>query len=71
MSKRYHVVKARNHWAVKNNGLTLSGHSTQREAIESGKMIAKLTSGELSIHGKNGRIREKNSYGHDPFPPKG
>ncbi|MDE0092409.1 MAG: DUF2188 domain-containing protein, partial [Oligoflexia bacterium] len=26
---------------------------------------------ELSIHGRNGRIREKNSYGSDPFPPKG
>ncbi|MCY4321401.1 MAG: DUF2188 domain-containing protein [Bdellovibrionaceae bacterium] len=67
MSKIYHIVKAGNHWAVKNNGLTLSGHNTQKEAIESGKMIAKLTNGELSIHGKNGRIREKNSYSSNPF----
>jgi hypothetical protein len=23
------------------------------------------------IHGENGRIRERNSYGNDPHPPKG
>ena len=69
--KNYHVVRGRNHWAVKSNGLILSAHNTQKQAIESGKVIARLTYGELSIHGKNGRIREKNSYGSDPFPPKG
>ena len=69
--KNYHVVKSGNHWAVKSNGMTLSGHNTQKQAIESGKIIAKLTHGELSVHGRNGRIREKNNYGSDPFPPKG
>ena len=69
--KNYHVVKARNFWAVKSRGLTLSAHNTQKDAIESGKVIAKLTQGELSIHGRNGRIREKSSYGNDPFPPRG
>jgi hypothetical protein len=23
------------------------------------------------IHRPDGRIRDKNSYGHDPFPPRG
>jgi hypothetical protein len=23
------------------------------------------------IHGRDGRIREKDSFGHDPYPPKG
>jgi hypothetical protein len=23
------------------------------------------------IHGEDGRIRERNSYGNDPYPPKG
>jgi hypothetical protein len=23
------------------------------------------------IHGRNGQIRQRNSHGHDPFPPKG
>ena len=26
---------------------------------------------EVLIHGENGRIRERNSYGNDPHPPKG
>ena len=26
---------------------------------------------ELVIHGEDGRIREKSSYGNDPNPPKG
>jgi hypothetical protein len=25
----------------------------------------------LYIHGQDGRIRERNSYGNDPYPPKG
>jgi hypothetical protein len=25
---------------------------------------------ELLIHGQNGQIRERNSYGNDPHPPK-
>lgn len=26
---------------------------------------------EVVIHRPNGQIRDKNSYGNDPFPPKG
>ncbi|WP_268245296.1 DUF2188 domain-containing protein [Vulcaniibacterium thermophilum] len=26
---------------------------------------------ELFIQGRDGQIRERNSYGDDPFPPKG
>ncbi len=70
--KNYHVVRSSNHWAVKSNGRSLSGHNTQQQAIESGKVIARLTHGELVIHGRNGKIREKNTYAPiDPFPPKG
>jgi uncharacterized protein YdaT len=44
---------------------------TQREAIAAGKRIAERDKTELVIHGENGRIREKDSYGNDPYPPKG
>jgi hypothetical protein len=27
--------------------------------------------GEMLIHGENGRMRERNTYRKDPFPPKG
>lgn len=44
---------------------------TQKEAIAEGRRIAKKQKTELLIHNKEGQVREKDSYGHDPFPPKG
>ncbi|PLR70315.1 DUF2188 domain-containing protein [Bacillus sp. UMB0728] len=44
---------------------------TQREAIAYGRGIAKNQQSELVIHNLKGRIREKNSYGNDPYPPRG
>jgi hypothetical protein len=32
--------------------------------------MARVGKVEHTIHGKNGRISAKNSYGNDPFPPK-
>ena len=49
--KNYHVVKAENYWAVKKDGgAVLSAHNTQKQAIASGKLLAKLTHGKLSVH---------------------
>lgn len=31
----------------------------------------KINPTKLLIHGKDGKIREKNSYGNDPYPPEG
>lgn len=45
--------------------------ATQKEAIAEGRCIAKSQKTELVIHNKEGQIREKDSYGHDPFPPRG
>lgn len=45
--------------------------NTQEEAIQWAKGVAKNQKTELYIHGKDGKIREKNSYGKDPHPPKG
>ncbi|MFO1443296.1 DUF2188 domain-containing protein [Bacillus sp. Bva_UNVM-123] len=45
--------------------------NTQREAISYGREIAKNQQSELVIHNLKGRIREKNSYGNDPYPPRG
>lgn len=60
-------------WQVKgagNNKATVRTE-TQKEAIVIAKAIAINQKSELVIHGANGRIREKNSYGNDQFPPKG
>lgn len=45
--------------------------NTQHEAIQYGRDIAINQNSELLIHNKQGRIREKNSYGNDPYPPRG
>jgi len=73
MTKRnQHVVKHTNGWAVKGAGASkaTSTHSTQAEAIEKGRVIAQNQETELFVHGKNGRIRERDSYGNDPIPPR-
>ena len=44
---------------------------TKQEAIKFGRKISQNQHSELVIHGKNGRIQEKDSHGHDPFPPHG
>lgn len=46
-------------------------YDTQREAIEAASEIARKQRTEVYVHGRDGRIRERNSYGNDPFPPKG
>ena len=45
--------------------------ATQKEAIELARAIAQKQQSELVIHGKDGKIRAKDSYGNDPYPPKG
>lgn len=44
---------------------------TQGDATQFGKALARINRGEVLIHGCNGKIRERHSYGHDPFPPRG
>lgn len=45
--------------------------NTQLQAIEIARRFAINQNSELFIHNKQGKIRERNSYGNDPFPPKG
>ncbi len=71
--KNQHVVLHQQGWAVRGAGSerATSIHQTQRDAIDAGRSIARNQGSELFIHGENGRIRERNTYGKDPFPPKG
>jgi hypothetical protein len=41
------------------------------EAINKARDIAKNQKTELRIQNKDGKISESNSYGRDPFPPRG
>lgn len=73
MKKNQHVVPNGNNWAVKGEGNNKNARNTQtqKEAIDIARTIARKEQSELVIHGKNGQIRQKDSYGNDPFPPKG
>ena len=70
--KNVHVVKHEDGWAVKKEGneRASSVHSTQQQAIDVGRNAAKAGQSELVIHGRDGRIRDKDSFGNDPFPPR-
>ena len=71
--KGQHVVPAGGGWSVKKAGAARasSTHSTQAAAVEAATRIAKNQQSEVYIHGRDGRIRERNSYGRDSYPPKG
>jgi len=74
MSKRnQHVVPHQNGWAVRGAGAERASRvfRTQAEAIQSARGTAINQRSEMFIHRSNGQIRERNSYGNDPFPPKG
>jgi hypothetical protein len=71
--KNQHVVPHADGWAVQGagNNRATSVHDTQAEAIDRARGIAQNNQSEILIHGRNGQIRERDSYGNDPFPPKG
>ncbi len=73
MNKNQHVVYRDGRWAIRGEGnqRDTSVHDTQRDAIEAGRAIAQNQQSELIIHGRDGKIRERDSYGNDPHPPRG
>lgn len=68
-----YVVPRNRKWAVrKSSSHRVSRYfKTQNEAVEAARDIAKREHTELYIFGSDGRIRERNSYGSDPFPSPG
>ena len=48
----------------------VSTHRTQELTRQSAVPIAKEEKSEVVIHGTDGKIRDKDSYGNDPNPPK-
>lgn len=72
-SRNYWASKRSNGWAVKREGASkaASVHSTQEEAWTETRRLARGSGGEALLKGVNGKIRARNTYGKDPFPPKG
>lgn len=71
--KNQWVVRHGGKWGVRGEGndrLT-SLHTTQHAAFERARDIARHQKSEVLIQGEDGKIRERNSYGRDPYPPSG
>jgi len=73
MGKNQHVLSHGERWAVKAEGAPepVALFKTQSEAWEKAKSIARKERSEALLHGKNGEIRARNTYGHDPSRGRG
>lgn len=66
-----HVSKAGpSSWKVTQSGERISTHRTQENAIDRGEREARRDHVDLVTHGRDGRIRSKDSFGNDPNPPR-
>lgn len=68
-----HIVPHQKGWAVRKGGSekVTKTFQTKEEAKRYGREISIRQDAELFIHGKDGQIQERNSYGPDPYPPEG
>jgi len=73
LTENLHVVPNGDEWAVNRDRgkRNIRNFPNQQDAIDFAIPLAKNDEVELSIHGKDGKIRDKRSYGNDPYPPKG
>jgi hypothetical protein len=67
-----HVVPHDGGWATKKEGASRAGSvtDTQKKAIDRAVEQAKREKVEVVIHRRDGTIRDSDSYGNDPIPPK-
>jgi uncharacterized protein YdaT len=73
MSKKaQHVVPSGDKWSVRRTGAARASgiYNTQSEAIARAKEMARNQQTVLYIHGRDGRIRERSSFGREPLPPR-
>lgn len=73
MGKNIHVTHRKDgSWATIGEGdKRASGlYPTQGAAMDAGREIAKNNRSELVIHDRKNVIRDKDSFGHDPNPPR-
>jgi hypothetical protein len=68
-----HTVPHGEGWANRREGATRVSRvfATKAEAQDAGRRTARRERVEHLIHGRDGAVAERNSYGRDPFPPRG
>jgi len=74
MSKKsYHVIPSPNGgWSVRKSGAErATKHFDKKEdAIKCGRDLSKSQGTDLFVHGKDGTVRARDSYGQDTYPPR-
>lgn len=73
MAENVWVVVHADGWAVKREKAKAASRvfPTQQQAIDYGRSLAQIDKVELLIQGKDGKIRDRDSHGKDPYPPAG
>ncbi len=73
MGRNQWVVSHGDRWAQRGEGndRVTRSFDRQQDAIDAARQTAKRERSELIIQGEDGQIRERNSYGNDPHPPRG
>jgi hypothetical protein len=73
VGRNQHVTAHERGWAVTEEGASLPSavYKTQGAAWEKAKALARRERSEAFLHARDGRIRERNTYGHDPSRSKG
>lgn len=66
-----HVVPRAGKWGLDGMGVPDKTYDKQSDAIQAGRDVARQQRTELIVHGRDGQIRMRNSYGNDPRRSKG
>jgi hypothetical protein len=68
-----HVAPSKNGWRVEvaADGRAPPYMAPKAEAREAAREVARRTKRELFVHGRDGRIRERDAYGTGPRSSKG
>lgn len=73
MANQHVVYRSHNQWAVRkeNSKRDTVVVDNQQKAFDIARQSAINQGGEVFIHGRDGKIRERNTYKDDPYPPPG
>lgn len=73
MANRYHLIPKGENWQVIKDGAERASivTDTKAQGFTLGRELARNNGSEFTIHNKEGKIIESNSYGKDSFPPRG
>jgi len=73
VKKSQHVVpNLKGGWSVKSEGAlrAVKSFDTQADAVSWARSKSKKAGSSLVVHGRDGTIRSRDSYGTDPYPPR-